>query len=128
MRLAALKAVCNFLPVPDVTGFEALLEPMVTVVASALTEGDEEKARDSCDLLIELVDNDVKFLRPVQSKIRVPLSAARTLLKRHRSIPDHAIAAVGARKSSLWAMPGGKEPNIRPTRSSQAPRTATPSS
>ena len=79
MRLAALKAVCNFLPVPDVTGFEALLEPMVTVVASALTEGDEEKARDSCDLLIELVDNDVKFLRPVQSKIRVPLSAARTL-------------------------------------------------
>ena len=76
VRLAALKAVCNFLPVPDVTGFEALLEPMVTVVASALTEGDEEKARDSCDLLIELVDNDVKFLRPVQQNPRPALRGA----------------------------------------------------
>ena len=39
----------------------------------------------------------------------------------HGSIPGHAIAAVGALKSSLWATPGGKEPHIRdPTRSPQA--------
>ena len=50
---------------------------------------------------------------PAQSKIRAPLCAARTL-KRQTSIPGHAIAAVGALKSSLWATPGGKAPNIRP--------------
>ena len=32
---------------------------------------------------------------------------------RQRSSPGHSFAAVGALKSSLWAMPGGKEPNIR---------------
>ena len=46
--------------------------------------------------------------RPVQSKIRVPLFASRTLLKYHRSIPGHAIAAGRELKSSLWATTGGK--------------------
>ena len=50
------------------------------------------------------------------SKIRAPLFAART---RHRSMPGHSIAAVREIKSSLWATAGGKEPNIRPKRSSQ---------
>ena len=48
-----------------------------------------------------------------QSKIRVPLFAARTLntVGQYRVILSRQ---VGALKSSLWAMPGGKEPNIRP--------------
>ena len=37
-----------------------------------------------------------------------PLFAARTLLKCHRSIPGHSIAAVREIKSSLWATAGGK--------------------
>ena len=45
--------------------------------------------------------------RPVQSKIRVPLFAARTL-KCHRPILGHAIAAVRELKSSPWASAGEK--------------------
>ena len=64
MRLAALKAVCNFIPtVEDTNAFIDLLAPMVQVISSALTEGDEEKARSGCEHLIELVDLDPKFLR-----------------------------------------------------------------
>ena len=48
----------------------------------------------------------------------VSVCAARTL-KRHSSIPGHAIAAAGALKSSLWPATGGKEHNIRPKLSSQ---------
>ena len=60
------------------------------------------------------------------SPFRVSVCAARTL-KRHRSIPGHSIAAAGALKSSLVATAGGKEPHIRPNRSSQAtPRSAGP--
>ena len=36
------------------------------------------------------------------------------LLKRHRSVPGHSIAAEGALKRGLWAAAGGKEPDIRP--------------
>ena len=35
-------------------------------------------------------------------------------------MPGHSIAAVREIKSSLWATAGGKEPHIRPKRSSQA--------
>ena len=64
VRLAALKAVCNFIPtVEDTNAFIDLLAPMVQVISSALTEGDEEKARSGCEHLIELVDLDPKFLR-----------------------------------------------------------------
>ena len=54
-----------------------------------------------------------QLIMKVQPPSRLGLCGAHSL-KRHRSIPGHAIAAVGALKSSLWAMPGGKEPNIRP--------------
>ena len=52
--------------------------------------------------------------RLVQSTIRAPLFAARTLLKCHRSNPGHSIAAVRAIKSRLWATAGAKGPKHRP--------------
>jgi HEAT repeat protein len=64
VRLAALKAVCNFVPtMDDISAFADLLAPMVQVISSALSEGDEERARTGCEHVIELVDLDVKFLR-----------------------------------------------------------------
>lgn len=64
VRLAALKAVCNFIPtVEDTANLADLLAPMVQVISTALSEGDEEKARSGCEHVIELIDLDVKFLR-----------------------------------------------------------------
>ena len=61
VRLAALKAVCNFIPtVEDTNTFADLLAPMVQVISSALSEGDEEKARSGCEHVIELIDLGVK--------------------------------------------------------------------
>jgi HEAT repeat protein len=70
VRMAALKAACNFLPQMDDTApFADILGPMVQVIASALTEGDEDRARSGCEHVIELIDIDAKFLRPQMAAI-----------------------------------------------------------
>lgn len=64
VRLAALEATCKFLPsLPDHVLFGDLLVPMVEVVTSALQQGDETTARSALEHLIELVEDNVKFLR-----------------------------------------------------------------
>ena len=57
--------------------------------------------------------NGLSTVQPLSEVSRLSLCGAHSL-KRHRSIPGHAIAAEGAPTSSPWAMPGGKQPNIRP--------------
>lgn len=64
VRLAALEATCKFLPsLPDHALFADLLVPMVEVVTSALGQGDEATARAALEQMIELVDDNNKFLR-----------------------------------------------------------------
>lgn len=64
-RLAALRAVCKFVPALDNSAsFGDLMAPMVQVAADALTGGDEERGRAAFEELIELVEVDVKFMRP----------------------------------------------------------------
>ena len=54
--------------------------------------------------------------RGPSSPFRASVCAARTLNATGQSRVTLSFAAVGALKSSLWAMPGEKEPNIRLTR------------
>ena len=64
VRLATLKAVCNFIStMDDVNEFADLLASMIQVISSALTEGDEESARAGVENVIELIDMDARFLR-----------------------------------------------------------------
>ena len=60
--------------------------------------------------------------RPAPTPFRVSVCAARTL-KRRRSLPGHAIAAGGALKSSLGAMPGGKAASHSPPKRGPDPRS-----
>jgi len=70
VRLCALTAACKLLPkLEDSSVCAELLGPMVQVLATALSEGDETRARSACQELIELVDLDVKFLRPEMHNI-----------------------------------------------------------
>ena len=64
VRLAAIEATCKFLPsLPDHALFADLLVPMVQVVTTALGQGDEATARAALEHLIELVEDNNKFLR-----------------------------------------------------------------
>ena len=64
VRLAALEATCKFLPsLPDHALFADLVAPMVQVVTTALEGGDEATARAALEHLIELVEDNIKFLR-----------------------------------------------------------------
>ena len=72
--------------------------------------------------------------RPVQPEAsRASLCVARTLLKHHRTIPGHSIAAVRAlKKRSLWTTAGGKWPlklarNLIPRRPIPCARESVPS-
>ena len=83
VRIAALKACSSFLPsVEDAAQraqFSELVGPMVQVISTALSSGEEDHARQGVEVLIEMIETDMSFLRPsIQPIVELMVTVCKT--------------------------------------------------